>query len=270
VFYNSRNGNVKIGNTDMDYISFGYGQKNLIMIPGLGDGLRSVKGAAASMAMMYRQYTKHYKVYVFSRKNLLEQGYSTRDMAKDQAAAMNELGLSGTYVLGVSQGGMIAQYLAIDYPELVIKLVLAVTLARQNDTILNAVRGWLKMAENNDYKSIFIDTAEKSYTEKRLKKYRPFYPVLSGIGKPKGFGRFIIQANSVIHHDSYNELSKIKCPVLIIGADKDLIVGTNGSEEIAEKLKDRKIIIYKGFGHGVYEENKDFNIQVLNFLEAQF
>ena len=44
MFYNAANGNIKIGNTDMDYISFGKGEKNLIMIPGLGDGLKTVKG----------------------------------------------------------------------------------------------------------------------------------------------------------------------------------------------------------------------------------
>ena len=41
-----KNGQLTIDNTTMDYISFGKGKKKLIMIPGLGDGLKTVKGMA--------------------------------------------------------------------------------------------------------------------------------------------------------------------------------------------------------------------------------
>ena len=267
MFYNAKNGNLKIRSSDMDFVSFGKGDKCLIMIPGLSDGLKTVKGTAAIMAMMYKCFASSHKVYVLSRKNHLEKGYSTRDMAADYKAAMKELGISQADVFGISQGGMIAQYIAIDYPELVDRLVLAVTLSKQNETVQKAVGNWIKMAEANDYKSIFIDTAEKSYTEKRLKKYRPLYPLLSKIGKPKNFNRFIVQANACVTHDAYSELDKIKCPTLVIGVDNDKVVGINTSEEIAEKIAHSKLAIYEGFGHCVHEEAKDFNHQVSEFLK---
>ncbi len=72
MFYNAQNGNIIINNTDMEYISFGYGKKTLIIIPGLGDALKTVKGTASAFALMYRIFAKDYKVYVFSRKNELE------------------------------------------------------------------------------------------------------------------------------------------------------------------------------------------------------
>lgn len=53
----------------------------------------------------------------------IPENYSTRDMAEDQAKAMKALGIANANVMGVSQGGMIAQYLAIDHPELVRKLI---------------------------------------------------------------------------------------------------------------------------------------------------
>ncbi len=43
----------------MDYISFGKGNKNLIIIPGLGDGLRTVKGMAIPLAFMYKSLQKN-------------------------------------------------------------------------------------------------------------------------------------------------------------------------------------------------------------------
>ena len=111
MFYNARNCNIKIDDTDMDYISFGNGNKSLVIIPGLGDALKTVKGSAVTFALMYKLFAKDYKVYVFSRKNKLKQDCSTRDMATDLADVMNQLNITKAFVLGVSQGGMIAQYL---------------------------------------------------------------------------------------------------------------------------------------------------------------
>ncbi len=265
MFWNAQNGSVSIGDTDMDYVSFGKGRDALIMLPGLGDGLTTVKGMAIPMAITYRMFACNYKVYIFSRKNYLPEGYSTRDMARDQAEAMKKLGISKAKVVGISQGGMIAQYLAIDFPELVEKLVLAVTLSKQNEMVREAVTKWIGMAMQGSYKDLMIDTAEKSYSERYLRKYRRLYPLLGKIGKPKDFSRFMIQATSCIGHDAYAELENIICPVLVIGGDNDRIVGVNASYEIADKIKNCELFIYKGLGHAAYEEARDFNKRVQDF-----
>ena len=130
-------------------------------------------------------------------KNKLEEGYTTRDMAGDYNIALEQLGISNAYVMGISQGGMIAQYLAIDYPDKVKKLVLGVTVSRQNGTVKNVVESWIAMAKADDYKSLIIDTVEKSYTEKLVKKYRLLYPIISRVGKPDDFTRFFITSQSM-------------------------------------------------------------------------
>ena len=266
MFYNARNHNIKIGDTDMDYVSFGTGKKVLVMIPGLNDGIFPIKGTALPLAAAYRIFASDYTVYVFGRKNKLEKGCSTRQMAKDQAEVMRTLGITQADIIGVSQGGMIAQYLAIDHPELVHKLVLSVTLSRQNDLVQSVVRTWIQIAKNGDFKNLLIDSAEKAYSENRLKKYRLIYPLLGLIRKPKNLERFLIQANSCIEHDAYDELHKISCPTLVIGGKQDQIVGVAASRELAKAIKDSKLYIYKDYGHTAYEEAKDFNARILHFL----
>ena len=266
MLFHAKNGCIRIGNTDMDYVSFGKGDHVLIMLPGLGDGLTTVKGMALILAWTYQAYAKHYSVFIFSRKNDLPEHYTTRDMAKDQAQAMQILGIANADIMGISQGGMIAQYLAIDYPGLVRKLVLAVTTARQNERMQRIIENWISMAGRGDYQSLMMDTAEKSYSEKYLKKHRFLYPLLGHIGKPKDFKRFLIQADSCLHHDACPELGKIQCPTLIIGGECDRIVGPAASSELADRIKTSERFIYHGLGHAAYEEAKDFPKRVLHFL----
>ena len=139
---NARNGCVTIATGEMDYIRFGSGDKVLVMIPGVGDGLRTVKGLALPFALMYRALARDFTVYVFSRRRELAPRITTRAMAEDLHWALEALHLPRAAVVGVSQGGMIAQWLAIDHPEQVEKLVLTVTLARPNQTVREAVSGF--------------------------------------------------------------------------------------------------------------------------------
>lgn len=266
MFLNAKNGRVQLGTSGMDYVSFGRGGGTLVLLPGLGDGLATVKGMAAALAWAYRAYAKAYTVFVFSRKDELPEGCSTRQMAGDQAEAMRALGLARADVMGVSQGGMIAQYLAIDHPELVRRLVLAVTLAGPNETVQSAVDGWIGMANRGDHRALMIDTAKRSYSEKALKKYRLLYPFLGLVGRPQGYGRFIAQANACVRHDARRELDRIQCPTLVIGGGCDRIVGPQAAAELAGGIRDSHCYIYEGLGHAAYEEAPDFNERVLRFL----
>ncbi len=266
MFYHAQNGTIKVDNTDMDYIVFGNGNKNLVMIPGLGDGLKTAKGMAIPFALMYHKLAKDYRVYVMSRRNDLPEGFTTKDMARDVHFALEKLGIDKTYLVGVSQGGMISQYVAIDYPEQVEKLILTVTLARQNDTVQKVISDWLDMAKQGDYKSIMIDTAEKSYSENYLKKSRWMYSLLGNVGKPKSFERFLVMAQACVTHDAYDELERITCPTLVVGGKEDKIVTGNASEEIAEKIANSELCMYEGLGHGAYEEARDFLDRVMSFF----
>ena len=246
-----------------DYIRFGSGKKPLIMIQGLNT--RGIKGAALSLAYMYRIFAKEYTVYLFDRRPVVYDGITVRDMAADIASAMDALGLKNADVFGTSQGGMIAQYLAIDRPDLVRKLVLAVTLSRNNDTVKQVVGDWIEMAERGDMKGFVLDMAEKMYSETYVKKYRLLMPLLTILQKPKDVKRFVILAKSCLTCDTYDILDKIKCPTLVIGGKQDKVVSGVASEEIAEKLG-CALHMYENLGHAAYEEAQDFNQMVYDFL----
>ena len=53
---------------------------------------------------------------------------------------------------------------------------------------------------------------------------------------------------------------------LIVGGERDYIVGNKAAYELAENISDCKLKIYEKYGHGAFEEAKDFNDLVLKFL----
>ncbi len=261
----AKNAYLELPTGTQDYIRFGSGPKTLVMIPGVGDGLKTVRGMALPFAFLYRSLAKDFTVYVFSRRRALSPGMTTREMAEDLNRAMDALGLASAALVGVSQGGMISQWLAVDHPEKVAKLVLAVTLCRPNAVVRDVVARWIGMADRGDYRGLLLDTAERSYSEKRLKRARLEARMLGSIGRPKSFERFRIQAASCAAHDAYDALERIACPTLVIGGKEDKIVTKQASVDIAGRIPDCKLFLYDGLGHGLYEEAPDFLARVAAF-----
>ena len=268
MLWNVKNGRVPLNEGTMSYVSFGSGPRTLVILPGLSDGLATVEGKALLLIGPYRPYLKDFTVYMFSRRDPLPQGFTIRDMAADQAAALKALGVERASVLGVSEGGLVAQYLAVDHSELVEKLVLAVTAPRVNDVIQSCVPGWIDMAKRGDHKALMIDTAERSYSPAYLKKYRRLYPILGHVGKPKSYDRFLVNARAILSFDAMDELDKIACPTLILGGEEDRIVGPEASRLLSKRIQNSTLYLYPGLGHAAYEEAKDFNARVFGFLKG--
>ena len=266
MFFNVKEDKLRASNTEIDYITFGVGKKNLVMIQGLNTG--GIKGAGVGLACMYRMFAKEYTVYFFDRRPDLWEGITVRDFAKDIALAMDKLHVKNADIFGVSQGGMIAQYLAIDRPDLVRKLVLAVTLSKNNETVKNVLNNWIEITQQGDMKGLVTDMAIKMYSENYIKRYKPFLPLLTIMQKPKDVNRFIQLAKSCLTCNAYEELDKITCPVFVIGGGLDQVVGGAASKEIADKLN-CAMYIYENLGHAAYEEAKDFNQKVLEFLRKK-
>lgn len=254
---------LNINNIKMNYITFGKGTIPLIMIQGLNT--RGIKGAGISLAYMYRIFSKDYKVYLFDRRNDIKEDITIDFLADDIILAMDYLNIRNADILGVSQGGMIAQSIAIRRPDLVHKLVLAVTLSKNNDTVIEVINNWIRLTNQNKMKELVYDMAIKMYSSTYVKRYQRFMPLLTLIQKPKDIKRFIILAKSCLTCNTYNDLDKIKCPVLVIGGKEDKIVTGEASIDIADKLN-CELYIYDSLGHAAYEETKDFNKKVYEFF----
>lgn len=263
---NAKNGTLAVHGVNTEYIRFGSGKQVFIMLPGLGDGLRSMKGTALPMALMYHGFAEHFTVYAFSRREILPQGYTTRDMARDVKEAMDVLGIDKAHILGVSMGGMIAQHLAIDYPERVDKLVLTVTSARPNPILEEAISEWVSCARNGDHTALMDSNVRRIYSEGYYRKNKWMVPVMGRLTKPKSYDRFYIQAEACLTHNAYADLHRITAPTLVVGGEQDISLGGDASREIAAAIPGARLHMYPEWGHGLYEEAGDFNSLVWRYL----
>ena len=264
--YSAKNATLSMNGKTMDYVTFGKGKQPLVIIPGLGDGLQTVKGKAQLFSLSYRLLAKRYKIYVYSRINELRQGYTTRDMATDVAEAMETLNLDTAYVMGISQGGMITQWLVADFPEKVQKLILAVTTAKPSQFARERIEHWQKISQSSNFRDLMLDISYHSYTQKSYPKWCFLSDIMGRLGRIKDEKRIAIQSQSCLDHDSLEVIKEIHCPTLILGALEDDVIGVKGSKELAKGISDCQIVILKHSGHALYEENKSFQEIVCGFL----
>ena len=249
----------------MDYVSFGKGERALIIIPGLS--VQSVMGSADAIAQAYDLLTEDFTLYVFDRRKDLPSSYSVQDMARDTAAAIKELGLNEVSIFGASQGGMIAMLIAIDNPGLVSKLILGSTSSCISKGIYTTIENWIGLARNKDAKGLYFAFGEALYPKEIFDQSGELLTQMASTVTPEELERFIILAKSMDGFDITSGLSGITCPALILGDNDDRVLGPEASDVIAKNLGgDTDIYMYDGFGHAVYDLAPDYRERMLNFL----
>ena len=263
--FGAKEGSVTVQKGTVDYVVFGKGTRDLVLIPGLVLGLKRLRGTGSQLALSYRMFAKDFRIWCFDHRGDLPQDVTVKELADDLAEAMQAVGIVQADVLGVSQGGMIAQYLALDHPETVRRLVLGVTLCRNNPTVEGCIADWLRLTETKGIKAAALDSFKRTYSDKYLATYGFFLPFLADSVKKADPQRFTALAKACLTCDTYDRLPGLTCPVLVLGGRLDQIVGPAASEEIAQRLG-CDCHIYEDLGHSAYEEAKDFNRRVYRFL----
>lgn len=247
----------------MNYARFGCGSKNFVMVPGLS--VKEVTLSAQAVAAAYAEFSNEYTVWLFDRRQNPPEQYSIRAMAADTVKVMSSLGINRADFFGASQGGMICQYIAIDYPSYVNRLVLASTLCRPGDYTRSVLEGWIDCAKTRNGQKLVSDSVDKIYSPATLSAYRE--AIISSMSEisEEEFRRFVIIASAIRDFDTSSLLDKITCPVLVIGSRGDKVVTAAGSEELAELLKCPVYLYGENFGHAVYDEAPDFKKRLLDF-----
>jgi len=248
-------------------------------VEGAGEPLILIRGFGSNADHWHPQvvaFSPHFRVVTFDNRGIGRSGkpdvpYSISMMADDAVGILDGIGISGAHVLGLSMGGMIAQNIAVRYPEKVNALVLTCThcggdhaiRAREEvqknfaDFIYN---GSLE-AGQKAIKSLF---AEKTFTEAPEIFQR--YQEISG-KFPSDIDTLRRQREAIAAHDAWDDLPNIQAPTLILTGSEDAVVPAENSDILAERIPDAQLKIFEGGGHQFLIEQADaFNQTVLDFL----
>ena len=196
------------------------------------------------------------------------------EMAKDARAFIHALGYDNVDIIGFSMGAFIAQEILLQEPQLVRKVIMTGTGPAGGEgiknvtkiTYLDMLRGYLTFRDPKFY--LFFNQNKngkksakeflsriKERTENRDKKMRI-----------KSFGNQL----KAIHAwglQQPQDLSVIKQPVLVANGDNDRMVPSSNTTDLAKRLSNSELIIYKDAGHGgIFQYYDEFVKSVLTFL----
>lgn len=198
-------------------------------------------------------------------------------MAQDVIALIHALGLPKVDLLGFSLGGFVAQDVVLKAPERVRRVILTGTGPAGGTGIEQVgrvswplmLKGLLTLRDPKTY-LFFTSTANGRHAAKaflqRLKERkvdRDKSPtpaaLLRQLDAIKAWGRQTPQA-----------LDRIRIPVLIANGDNDIMVPTENSHDLARRIFDSHLVIYKDAGHGgIFQYHDEFVSTALAFLDGQ-
>ena len=251
----------------MDYLRFGSGDRVFVILPGLS--IKSVLESSSLIARQYERIAKDHTVYLFDRRKTLPSSYTVADMAADTARAMDALGLRDVFLFGASQGGMIAQVISIKRPELVNKLILGSSSSCVTDGQFSVIERWISLSKTGDRVDLYLDFGEKIYPPDVFEKYRDELIRIANTVTDDDLRRFEILAEGTRGFDITGELYSVRCPVFVIGARDDSVLGPDAADRIAEALPesaDSRLHIYDGYGHAAFDTAPDYCDRIFEFL----
>jgi pimeloyl-ACP methyl ester carboxylesterase len=220
------------------YETYGQGQP-LLLIHGNGGSIRDWR-------FQIPYFSKYYKVIAVDSRSHGKSVDTTgvlnyTMMADDFDALLTHLKIDSAYVVGWSDGGINGLLLAIRHPNKVKKLAVTGANLRPDSTAVSAEG--MKMVEEAlaQLRAAPQDAATRNTIKQlHMMEVEPNIPL--------------------------SDLHKIKCPVLVMGGDFDVIKPAH-TLEIFQNIPQAYLWIFPESGHGTpHRYKKEFNAKVLHFF----
>lgn len=256
------------------YQEYGNGDA-LVLIPGLGAGHEAWFRQIPAFKKQYRPII--YDPRSIGRSERPQQAYSFGALAGDAVGLMDRLSIGKAHFLGQSLGGIVAQDVAIDYPDRVMKLVLVSSgIAGGDDNFVSPALletlGVRNGGDQVDFSSLNTGKTMRVLIGLSFNKmpYRMAMQFLSRFFvKPKMFAGLSDQIRAMTGHSTMDRLHLIKAQTLVITGADDKIISPRASEVLAAKIPNARLVMVKGGSHGFnVEMTSRFNREVLHFLRA--
>jgi pimeloyl-ACP methyl ester carboxylesterase len=195
-------------------------------------------------------------------------------MASDAVTFIRALGFDQVDLFGFSLGGMIAQVIALQEPQLVRKMIIAGTGPAGGDGIekvtrissLDIARG---LVTRQDPKQFLFYTRTPTGRSAGKEFLARLEERVDDRDKAISIGSFRAQLKA-IHRWGLQQpadLASIHQPVLVLNGDSDRMVPSKNTVDLDRRLPNSQLVVYPDAGHGgVFQFHEDFVKRALEFL----
>jgi 3-oxoadipate enol-lactonase len=240
----------------------------LVLIQGMGLD-------RAGWRPVLRRLQRHFRLVLVDnrgsgRSDFPAASFGVADMAADVAAVLADARIARAHVLGASLGGMIAQELAVDHPELVDRLVLVST-----------TPGW-PFAYPMPAASVRLLAETSGMPRDQALPYHA-RNALTGDGHPELADRLVAlqrsrpaapgawsaQASAGARYTGRLRQRRIRAATLVIQGGADTVVDPRNGRLLADRIPDARLVMFPGLGHLLFwQDPAGFARTVISFLLA--
>ena len=188
--------------------------------------------------------------------------YDLNDMANDAMALMKYLKIKKAHLVGASMGGLIAQTIVLNSPEIVSSLTLMVTspgirderLSKPDPIFLDGMTESALMMIKNNQKEAMLKTFKASIGS-RFSYDDEVIEELFNMVDDHGTNTYAFHSKAIEKTPSYlDKLKNIKTPTLIINGSEDPLIPIDHAFALSEGITNSELYVMEGVGHELPEE----------------
>jgi 3-oxoadipate enol-lactonase len=237
--------------------------------------LNGLTQSTLSWALMTPYFKEKYKVllidFVFQGQSSKEGDWRDFDQhAKDIKGLFEKERIKSFHLVGLSYGSFVAQHFAVNYPEMLRKLVLISTVAHKNPYFEAIELSWENALKFGGY-ALLLDIMLPSVLSEEY-FLNPLIPIEAMKEARKDLnqnaGAILKLMKATKERVDYRRaLQKVITPTLIIQGEKDALLPVHMANEVHLNIKNSKFIIVPNAGHTLNLEHvPEVSKHILNFL----
>jgi pimeloyl-ACP methyl ester carboxylesterase len=174
---------------------------------------------------------------------------SMAQLAADAVAVLDAERISASSVFGISMGGMVAQELALRFPDRVKALALGATFA--------SFRGSEKASLEAMLDLLLLNCGPRFATPERVGRLlvspsfrqRAFEWLRGDVGQATSPWVALGQLAAVVRHGPAERLRALRMPTLVVAGDADRVVPVENSYRLAALIPGARLHVFPGAGH---------------------
>jgi pimeloyl-ACP methyl ester carboxylesterase len=261
-----------VNGVNLHYAIAGQGQP-LLLIMGLG------APAAAWDPVFVEQMTQTHRVITYDNRGTglsdkPDEPYSIAMFASDAVGLLTALDIPRAHVFGVSMGGMIAQEMAIHYPQRVASLILGCTTPGGKHAVpappesLRALEGRAGLTPEEAAREGWKLSFSEEFIRTHRAELEAHLSRLLAHPTPRFAYERHFQATMTLR--VYKQLKDIAAPTLVVTGRDDVLIPAANSEILAREIPNAELVIFDNAGHGFVTSAREPLLRVLTeFLSRQ-